>query len=98
MDYIINYYPFIIFFLLTIYISFVIRRYGKKIKKNNNQFNIMHNFLYLDGPILSTIGLIITIIDYIASLNYLLYIYGIVFFLYIIIMNTFRLFKYKKNN
>lgn len=89
---------YIIFLIFPIYLRFVIKKYGIKIEEEKYSKTYFH-YLWLtyDLPILSSIGIIFALIIHIFDYTILYPIYGLLFLLYMIIVNSIRLILKKKH-
>jgi len=87
IDYIYNYLIFFVFFCISIFLKIIISKYGK-IDKNNLK-NYSYVLIY-DNPILSTIGIFVSIIDYIKEISIIIIIYSIFIIIYYIVAFLIR--------
>lgn len=99
ISYFLNYYPYILVFLVYIFIYFVLRRYGK-FNHEINSFRqlVIYYFYTRDILVLSVIGFVATIFDHTYPNVGFMYMYFILAILYIVFINLYRYKLYKNQN
>lgn len=88
INYIIDYFIFVGFFIVSVFLKFSIKKYSKKKIITNKR--ITYYWIAYDSLILSSVGIIITIIDFNLHFNLIFPIYGLIVCMYFIIVNIIR--------